>query len=99
MAAEPPPSVEGHTNTEDYVHGRNSPTTNRRNAGLLLRRMSDSFNERRYPGLKERARSASDAPDARWRVATHAINFLRRLRSAGDSPEQLPGGGGDTRAV
>ena len=87
MAAEPPPSMEDHTNTEDYIHGGNSPTTNRRNAGILLRRMSDSFNERRYPGLRERARSASEAPDARWRVAIHAISFLRRLRSAGDSPE------------
>jgi hypothetical protein len=86
MAAEPP-SVEGHTNTEDYIHERNSPTTNRRNAGILLRRMSDSFNERRYPGLRERARSASDAPDTRWRVAAHALTFLRRLRSAGDGEE------------
>lgn len=79
--------MEGHTNTEDYIHERNSPTTNRRNAGILLRRMSDSFNERRYPGLRERARSASDAPDTRWRVAAHALTFLRRLRSAGDGEE------------
>lgn len=82
MAAEPP-SVEGHTNTEDYIHGRNSPGTNRRNAGILLRRMSDSINQTRYPGLRDRAWSASDAPDTRWRVATHAITFMRRLRSAG----------------
>ena len=83
--ADDPPVVEGHTNTEDYIHERNSPGTNRRNAGILLRRMSDSINERRYPGLRERARSASDAPDTRWRVATHAITFIRRLRSSGDS--------------
>ena len=87
MAGEPPPAVEGHSNTEDYIHGGNSPTTNRRNAGILLRRLSDSLNERRYPGLRERARSASEAPDARWRVAGHAITFLRRLRSAGDGTE------------
>lgn len=93
MATEPP-SVEGHTNTEDYIHEQNSPKTNRRNAGILLRRMSDSINERRYPGLRQRARSASDAPDVRWRVATHAITFMRRLRSAGNRETVAEGSDG-----
>lgn len=72
--------MEGHTNTEDYIHESNSPKTNRQNAGILIRRMSDSFNERRYPGLRRRAQSAPSAAESRWRVMTHAVVFARRLR-------------------
>ena len=78
------PFVEGHTNTEDYIHEANSPKTNRQNAGILIRRMSDHFDQRRYPGLRRRAQSFSNPAESRWRVASHAVVFVRRLtRSLG----------------
>ena len=77
-----------HKNTEDYISDQNSPETNRRNAGILIRRMSDEFNRRKFPHLiqehRRRSRSTSNEDGvARWRVATQALVFLRRLRGGG----------------
>jgi len=79
-----------HQNTGDYISDQNSPETNRRNAGILIRRMSDDFNRRKFPHLiqEHRRRSRSTSTEnggTRWRVATQALVFLRRLRGGGSA--------------
>ncbi len=71
---------------EDYMSSLNSPTTNRRNAGVLIRRMSDDFNKRKFPHIiKEHKKRTQTESETRWRVATHAIVFIRRLRGSNAS--------------
>ena len=66
----------------------NSPETNRRNAGVILRRMSDEFNRRKFPKIIEehrrRTRSAQEG-ESRWRAVVHAVAFIRRARTGSSS--------------
>ena len=63
---------------KESMSEHNSPATNRRNAGILIRRMSDEFNKRKFPAIvKEHKRTTSES---RWRAYTHAVVFIRRLR-------------------
>ena len=55
----------------------------RQNAGNLLRMISDDFNSRKFPELvapfKARSLSEPGTERGRWRAATNAFVFLRRL--------------------
>ena len=83
----------------------------RRNAGNLLRLISDDFNARKFPELvapfKTRSQSLpatlgadSERGGGRWRAAANAFVFLRRLgqNTFGSSQHPLPDqeGEGDT---
>ena len=46
-----PQSQDDHRNTEDYISESNTPDVNRKNAGILIRRMSDDFNRRKFPHI------------------------------------------------
>lgn len=68
---------------EESISILNSPNTNRKNAGVLLRRMSDDFNQKKFPHIvqehKRRRASSTPSNPSRWRVTTSALIFLRRL--------------------
>ena len=55
----------------------------RKNAGDLLRLISDDFNTRKFPELvapyRNRSASLPASDGGRWRAATNAFVFLRRL--------------------
>ena len=55
----------------------------RENAGNLLRLISNDFNSRKFPELvapfKARSQSVPATERGRWRAATNAFVFLRRL--------------------
>jgi len=76
-----------HQSTENYVSesDQNSLETNRRNAGILIRQMSDDFNSRKFPHLiqehRRRSRSLPTNAGPRWEFTTQPFNaILRRLR-------------------
>ena len=85
-----------HQSTENYVSesDQNSLETNRRNAGILIRQMSDDFNSRKFPHLiqehRRRSRSLPTNAGPRWQFTTQPFNaILRRLRGGNWRPAQV----------
>lgn len=83
-----------HQNTEDCVSDQNSLEANRRNAGVLIRQMSDDFNCRKFPHLiqehRRRSRSLPTNAGPRWQFTTQPLNaILRRLRGGNWRPAQV----------